>query len=193
MSNTCVSCNRWRSKWSNFKDHTAEAGSRLFERGMQLEELWTLPPYHHVRNIIGQTWFTIHISIRWRIIFSASIFNERNWLERYDSSTITHHPINQYINQFEENKAQGWVKISNISNDICLSNFVATDIFALFLKQSFRQICYCGLPNSTFVRLVNYVHFHQIYALCLYPYIWGDLKDNCLRKWGISGRGKLQA
>ena len=22
-------------------------------RGMQLEELWTLPPYHHVRNIIG--------------------------------------------------------------------------------------------------------------------------------------------
>ena len=23
-------------------------------RGMQLEELWTLPPYHHVRNIIGQ-------------------------------------------------------------------------------------------------------------------------------------------
>ena len=33
--------------------------------------------------------------------------------------------------------------------------------------------------------------FHQIYALCLYPYIWGDLKDNCLGKWGISGQRQV--
>ena len=50
-----------------------------------------------------------------------------------------------------------------------------------------------GQLNSTFgILLVHYVDFHKIYALCLYPAIsGGDLRDNCLGKWGISGRGQV--